>query len=1318
MCWPQFFGLVLGFIFWLSIPSHASGAFGLTTNSDNYAVDTGAGLVFKVRRTDNGVSTQSAGDLMSLVYNGVEYQDQSRGSQINSGFDFLYSYTNLVSVSATVYGTNYIKITVVGGAPASGQGVLTHYYIARNGYPHIYMATSFTTEPDTLGLCRYIVRIPSNLLSNGPTPSDIRNNTGAIESSDIFGMADGTTRSKHYSNHRLMDWSYIGATGTNVGVYIVRDNHEGDSGGPFYRSLLNQCGSDQEITYIVNYGEAQTEAFRTNILNGPYALVFNGGGQPSTNIDYSWIDAAGLNLTNWVSNTNRGAVSGMVSGVPTGFQPVVGFANTNAQYWTVAATNGSYTTPLMIPGTYTATLYKQEFAVATASVVVTANTTNTLNLTSTEATPTFIWKIGEWDGTPAGMLNADKMNTMHPSDVRMSNWAPGAFVVESNNVSQFPCVQFRATNSPGTIKFNLTASQITTLTLRIGTTCAYIGARPQVSVNSYNSSFSSAPNQPSTRSITIGSYRGNNYLYTFSIPSSALVVGQNTIWINPVSGSSDSGPWLSASWPYDCIELDGPVVNVPTTPTGLTATAGNTQSVLSWNGSPAAVSYNVKRATVSGGTFTTIATGVKAPTYTDAGLVNSTPYYYIISAVNSIGESATSSSVSATPLDLFAYWKFDEASGTNAADSAGTNNGTLAATSATWIAGKTNNAVHLNGTANSFVSLPAGLVSTLSDFTIATWVKVDTNNAWARIFDFGTGTGNYMFLAPTVGSTMRYAITTASTGSEQQINNTSVLSTGGWHHIAVTLSGNTGVLYVDGAPVGTNSAMTLHPANLGSTTQNYIGKSQWPDPNLIGSVDDFRIYNRALSSAEINSLFNPPALPASPTNLTATVGAGVLQVNLNWNAASGAASYHIKRATANGGPYTLIAAGVTTTNFSDPGVTSGTTYYYVVSTLNVSGEGTNSPSASATPFDLYGYWKFDETSGTTAADVTGTHNATLAAGATWVAGKFNNAIHFNAAATSYANFPTGLVSSLNDFSITTWVKVDANATWARIFDFGKGTTNYMFLAPASGSSTVRFAITTNSSAGEQQINNAAVLSTGVWHHLAVTLSGIIGVLYIDGVPVGTNTGMTIHPSTLGNTVTNYLGKSQWSDPVFSGSVDEFRIYNRALSATEISSLAIVPATPTNLIATAGDAQVSLSWNPVAGADSYNLKRATTFGGAYTMVTNLTGSSFINTGLSNGTLYYFVISATNSAAESTNSLSVTARPVSATPTPLSLNLVSGQLQFNWSADHTGWRLQSQTNNLATGLGTNWVTVANSSNTNQMILPMNTTNGSVFFRLVYP
>src|SRR6185503_5596803 len=181
----------------------------------------------------------------------------------------------------------------------------------------------------------------STLLPNGPAPSDIRNNTGAIESADIFGMADGTTRSKHYSNMRLKDWSYIGATGSNVGLWIVRSNHEGDSGGPFYRSLLNQCGSDQEITYILNYGEAQTEAFRTNILNGPYTLVFTTGASPSA-LDTSWV--SGMGLVGFVGPAGRGAVRGTgIAGRDTSQRYTVGFANGTAQYWCDAVeSNGAF----------------------------------------------------------------------------------------------------------------------------------------------------------------------------------------------------------------------------------------------------------------------------------------------------------------------------------------------------------------------------------------------------------------------------------------------------------------------------------------------------------------------------------------------------------------------------------------------------------------------------------------------------------------------------------------------------------------------------------------------------------------------------------------------------------------------------------------------------------------------------------------------------------------------------------------------------------------------------------------------------------------
>jgi hypothetical protein len=144
------------------------------------------------------------------------------------------------------------------------------------------------------------------------------------------------------------------------------------------------------------------------------------------------------------------------------------------------------------------------------------------------------------------------------------------------------------------------------------------------------------------------------------------------------------------------------------------------------------------------------------------------------------------------------------------------------------------------------------------------------------VFDFGSGTGAYMFLAPASGdNTVRYAIT-ISGGGEQQLNSSTVLSTGVWHHVAVTLSGSTGVLYIDGTAVATNSSMTLKPSSLGGTTQNYIGKSQYADPNLNGSVDDFRIYRRALSAGEVATLAAaklPSPWATQDIGATAAVGA-------------------------------------------------------------------------------------------------------------------------------------------------------------------------------------------------------------------------------------------------------------------------------------------------------------------------------------------------------------------------------------------------------------------------------------------------------------
>ncbi len=91
-----------------------------------------------------------------------------------------------------------------------------------------------------------------------------------------------------------------------------------------------------------------------------------------------------------------------------------------------------------------------------------------------------------------------------------------------------------------------------------------------------------------------------------------------------------------------------------------------------------------------------------------------------------------------------------------------------------------------------------------------------------------------------------------------------------------------------------------------------------------------------------------PTPPPAPTGLTATAGNG--QVALAWNASSGAASYNVKRALADpSGPYTTIASGVTSTSYTDSGLSNGTTYYYVISAVNAAGESASSPSVGATP---------------------------------------------------------------------------------------------------------------------------------------------------------------------------------------------------------------------------------------------------------------------------------------------------------------------------------------------------------------------------------
>ncbi|WP_372663714.1 LamG-like jellyroll fold domain-containing protein [Cohnella sp.] len=281
---------------------------------------------------------------------------------------------------------------------------------------------------------------------------------------------------------------------------------------------------------------------------------------------------------------------------------------------------------------------------------------------------------------------------------------------------------------------------------------------------------------------------------------------------------------------------------------------------------------------------------------------------------------------------------FNETSGTTATDVSGNGwNGTLTG-SATWVTGNSGNAVDLNGT-NGYVALPAGVVSGADTTTIAAWVNLDTVSNWSRIFDIGSGTSKYMFLTPKSGATGNIRFEIKNGSAVNSVDATAAFAAGGWHHVAVTLDGATGTIYVDGQKVG-SGGVNIRPSQLGVTTQNWIGRSQWSvDPYLDGRVDEFRIYNRALSAEEVSLVMNGDE-PTIPTGLSAEKLSNSA-IKLNWMPSLNAASYNVKRATVSGGPYTTIAS-VANPAYTDEGLTPDTTYYYVVSAVSPGHESANS----------------------------------------------------------------------------------------------------------------------------------------------------------------------------------------------------------------------------------------------------------------------------------------------------------------------------------------------------------------------------------------
>ena len=608
----------------------------------------------------------------------------------------------------------------------------------------------------------------------------------------------------------------------------------------------------------------------------------------------------------------------------------------------------------------------------------------------------------------------------------------------------------------------------------------------------------------------------------------------------------------------------------PAVPTGLTATPGQKAVHLDWadNGEPDFASYTVRRSTLSGSGYSVIASGLTTSSYTDNNVSNGVTYFYFVTAVDaSGGESAGSALASGVPegIPLLHY----EMEG-NTLDNSGNGNNAIVTGSPGYVAGSIGQAIDLNGSTDH-LRIPSGVIGPVDRMTIAAWVNWDGGGNWQRIFDFGDSTSRYLFLSPKSGSgTMRFAF---NNGKGEQVADAPSPPIGTWVHVAVTLSGDTSTLYVNSSPVATKVA-AINPTGFDfRPVNNYIGKSQFADPLFNGRIDDFRIYSYPLTASQVNDVKNggspgdDTTPPAAPADLTAT--ADDTSISLDWadNGEQDLASYTVYRSTTSGSGYVRIASDLTTSAYTDATVSDGVTYYYIVNAVDTAAnESAYSAEVSANSTALELHLKFDETAGALAADSSGNDfHATLVNGPAFASGKINNCLNLVPASSQYATLPSGIVAGLNDFTISSWIKVNAFATWQRIFDFGTATNNYMFLTTqytptAPNNAKLRFGIRTPAG-GEQNVSGTGIaLTTGAWTHVAVVRSDTTVSLYVNGALAGSGT-IALSPSDLGTTTLNYLGKSQFNDPYLDGALDDFRVYSHAMSASEIALLASPPAAP-------------------------------------------------------------------------------------------------------------------------------------------------------------
>lgn len=655
-------------------------------------------------------------------------------------------------------------------------------------------------------------------------------------------------------------------------------------------------------------------------------------------------------------------------------------------------------------------------------------------------------------------------------------------------------------------------------------------------------------------------------------------------------------------------------------PDKLSASAGNSRVALAWTAVSGATSYNILRSTSLGHTFTTIGSATTT-NFIDTGLTNGTTFNYVVTAMNSGVESTPSPRVTATPID---------ATLVDDADSSG---------------------VLVNG---SWTSSTSG----------ENYFGLD------YLHDGNTGSTvpKSVTFTPTLPAAGSYNVYARWTSGSNRATNTpvTVTSNAGTTPLVLNQQINGGGWYLLGT-------YDFAAGSSGSVLISNTAANGYVIADAVAFI--------ATSSAQ------PPAIPAGVTST-----AGQNQVSLSWPAASGASSYDVKRSTAYDGVYVVVGSDITATNLLDTGLANGVTYYYTVTAKNSVGRSADSTPVGVTPVGP------PSAPGNLSANV-GDATVTL----TWTASGGATSYSIKRSTTSggpYTTLASVSTPSYTDTAVSNQVTYYYVVSATNSYGEGPnsaeivGTPQAQYIVdnadPTGLTITGSWTISTSATTyyGTNYLHDANTGATGGKSvRFSPNLPSPVGVDVYLRWPAGTNRASNVpvdinhSAGTTTVTVNQRANDGVWTlvghFNFAAGSAGNVTIRNDGANGFVIADAAkfvvtspiTAPPAPTGLTAAAGDSRATLNWSAVSGATSYTVKRSTVSGGPFTAIASgITAPSYIDATASNGTTYFYVVSASNLAGEGANSTQVFATP--SAENAIAITYVSSGRSYDLSTARVG------------------------------------------------